>query len=116
MTSAGTHPKPHLHRNTLRVLGEEFGIDVSGQQPRHVDTVADRRFDRVITLCDKARETLPDLPHHPQRVHWSIPDPARKSGTDQACYPDFLTTAADIDSRIRYLLPQLSRSAKEVPQ
>jgi protein-tyrosine-phosphatase/DNA-binding transcriptional ArsR family regulator len=108
VTSAGSRPKPHLHPNTVRVLGDQFGIDITGQQPRHLDTLAGRRFDHVITLCDKARETCPELPHHPRRIHWSIPDPTTATDTDQASYPAFQHTAADIDTRIRHLLPVLT--------
>jgi protein-tyrosine-phosphatase/DNA-binding transcriptional ArsR family regulator len=108
VTSAGTRPKPRLHPNTLRVLREGFGIDITGQQPRHLDTLASRRFDHVITLCDKAREACPEFPRHPRRVHWSIPDPATASGTDQAGYPAFQHTAADLDTRVRHLLPVLA--------
>jgi protein-tyrosine-phosphatase len=89
-------------------LGDQFGIDISGQQPRHLDTLARLRFDHVITLCDRARETCPKSPHHPRQIHWSIPDPATVSDTDQASYPAFQHTAADIDTRIRHLLPVLT--------
>jgi ArsR family transcriptional regulator, arsenate/arsenite/antimonite-responsive transcriptional repressor / arsenate reductase (thioredoxin) len=108
VTSAGSRPKPHLHPNTLRALREGFGIDITGQQPRYLDTLASRRFDHVITLCDKAREACPEFPSHPRRVHWSIPDPATASGTDQAGYPAFQHTAADLDTRVRHLLPVLA--------
>jgi protein-tyrosine-phosphatase len=70
--------------------------------------VTGRRFDYVISLCDKAREVCPDFLGHPRRAHWSIPDPAADGGTDQGSYPAFQHTAADIDTRIRYLLPVLS--------
>ena len=33
VTSAGSRPKPHLHPNTVRVLRETYGIDVSDQRP-----------------------------------------------------------------------------------
>jgi protein-tyrosine-phosphatase len=108
VTSAGSGPKPRLHPNTIRVLREEFGIDFSGQRPRHLDSLAGQRFDHVITLCDKAREACPDFGHHPRRVHWSIPDPGTAGDTDQASYPAFQRTAADINTRIRYLLPVLA--------
>lgn len=108
VTSAGSRPKPHLHPDCVRVLSDQFGIDITGQQPRHLDTLADRRFDHVITLCDKARETCPEFPDHPRRIHWSIPDPATASHTDLDSYPAFQHAAADIDTRIRYLLPVLS--------
>jgi ArsR family transcriptional regulator, arsenate/arsenite/antimonite-responsive transcriptional repressor / arsenate reductase (thioredoxin) len=102
VASAGSRPKPRLHPNAVRVLRDEFGIDVTGQHPRHLDTLAGRRFDYVISLCDRAREACPEFPDHPRRVHWSIPDPAA------AGYPAFQRAAADIDTRIRHLLPILT--------
>jgi protein-tyrosine-phosphatase/DNA-binding transcriptional ArsR family regulator len=102
VASAGIRPKPQLHPNAVRVLHDEFGMDIAGRRPRHLTTVAGRRFDYLITLCDKAREAGPELPDHPRRAHWSIPDPAT------AGYPAFQRAAADIDTRIRHLLPVLS--------
>jgi protein-tyrosine-phosphatase/DNA-binding transcriptional ArsR family regulator len=106
--SAGTRPKPEMHPNTVRVLRDEFGIDIAGQHPRHLDTLADRRFDTVITLCDKAREVCPEFYDDTRPIHWSIPDPAAAGGTDEDTYPTFQATAAEIDTRIRYLLPILT--------
>lgn len=108
VVSAGSRPKHRLHANTLRVLRDAFGICVAGQRPRHLDTLAGRRFDLVITLCDRAREVCPEFPHRPRRVHWSLPDPAPADDTDQASYPAFQRTAADIDTRIRHLVPVLT--------
>ena len=108
VTSAGNRPKRNLHPNAVRVLREMFAIDVSDQQPRHLDTLAGRRFSHVITLCDRAREVCPEFPDHPQRAHWSIPEPARAGDPDHASYPAFQRTAADIDTRIRHLLPVLA--------
>jgi protein-tyrosine-phosphatase/DNA-binding transcriptional ArsR family regulator len=108
VTSAGTRPKPHLHPNAVRILRDQFGVDVAGQQPRHLDTLSGRRFDRVVTLCDKAREACPEFAHHPRRTHWSIPDPATASRSDKASYPAFQQIAADIDIRVRHLLPTLT--------
>jgi protein-tyrosine-phosphatase/DNA-binding transcriptional ArsR family regulator len=108
--SAGTRPRPGLHPAVARVLHKEFGIDVGSRSPRALDTVTDRRFDYVITLCDKAREVCPELPGRPRRVHWSIPDPAAAGGTDRAEERAFQRTASDIDTRMRYLLPVLSNS------
>ena len=88
VASAGSHPKPRLHPDAVRVLREEFGIDIAGQRPRHLDAVTGRRFDYVISLCDKVREVCPDFRDHPRRVHWSIPDPAtRRRPTRPAIRP-----------------------------
>ena len=54
----------------------EYGIDVTSWGSRHFDTQAGRRFDYVITLCDKIREVCPEFYAGPQAIHWSIPDPA----------------------------------------
>ena len=108
VTSAGTHPKPQLHPYAVRVLGEQFGIEVADQHPRHLDSVATRRFGRVVTLCDKAREVVPAFANHPRRMHWSIPDPATAGDSDQAHYRAFEQIAAGIDTRVRHLLPTLT--------
>lgn len=116
VTSAGTRPKPALHANTVRVLRESFGIDIDGRQPRHVEALADQRFDHVITLCDRAREACPEFPDNPRQTHWSIPDPATAAGSDAATYPAFRRTAADVDTRVRHLIPVLtSIHHEEIP-
>lgn len=108
VVSAGIRPKAGLHPNAVRVLQEEFGLDITGQRPRHLDTINGRRFDYVVSLCDKAREALPVFPEHPRQIHWSVPDPAMAGDRDKTGYPAFQRTAIDIDTRIRYLLPVLS--------
>ncbi|MGC4877413.1 ArsR family transcriptional regulator [Micromonospora sp. DT43] len=108
VVSAGSWPRPRLHPNAVRLLRDDFGIDIASQRPRHVDTMTGRRFDYVISLCDKAREVCPDFSGEPRRVHWSLFDPATAGDTDHASYPAFQQTAADIDTRIRHLLPVLA--------
>ncbi len=109
VTSAGSHPKPRMHPNAVRVLREHYGIDIADQRPRHLDTVARHRFDHLISLCDMVREVRPEFGGQPQPTHWSIPDPAVAGDTDQAGYPAFRHMAAEIDIRIRYLVPVLTR-------
>jgi len=105
VASAGTRPKDAIHPGAVRVLRNRFGIDIAGQRPRHIQTLAGRRFDHVITLCDRAREACPGFDSQPRRTHWSIPDPvAATEPGDRA----FERTAAEIDTRIRYLLPLLA--------
>ena len=106
VTSAGSHPKPDIHPHANRVLREAFGIEIDGQRPRHLRTMAGRRFDYVITLCDKVREIRPHFADDPRSIHWSIPDPA---ATDD--YAAFTRVAAQIHTRIRHLLPVLVTAA-----
>jgi protein-tyrosine-phosphatase/DNA-binding transcriptional ArsR family regulator len=112
VTSAGSNPKPRIHPNAVRVLHDEFGIDITDQHPRHLNTMAGQRFDYVITLCDRVREVCPDFGDRPRSVHWSIPDPATSDGIDQDGYPAFTRVAAHIDTRIRHLLPMLAATAR----
>jgi ArsR family transcriptional regulator, arsenate/arsenite/antimonite-responsive transcriptional repressor / arsenate reductase (thioredoxin) len=111
VTSAGSRPGPRIHPHAVRVLREEFGIDIAGQRPRHLDTVAGRRFGYVITLCDKVREVCPGFGDDPRLVHWSIPDPATAGGSGEDSYPAFARVAAEIDTRIRHLLPVFAATA-----
>ena len=113
VASAGTKPRPALHANTVRVLRESFGIDIAGQRPRHIDTLAGRRFDHVITLCDRAREACPEFLDNPRWTHWSLPDPATAVGDDDATYPAFRRTATDVDTRVRHLLPVLTTTRSQ---
>jgi len=114
VTSAGSHPKPHIHPYAVQVLREQHAIDISGQRPRHLDTRAGHRFDYVISLCDKVREVCPDFGYQPRLVHWSIPDPAAANDPGPVGHPAFVRTAAEIDTRIRYLLPLLTPTPQEV--
>jgi protein-tyrosine-phosphatase/DNA-binding transcriptional ArsR family regulator len=107
VASAGTSPRPRLHPHAVRVLRDRFGIDVAGQRPRPVAAVAGRRFDYVITLCDKAREAAPEFEGGPRRLHWSLPDPAAGG------YSAFTRMAADLNTRIRHLLPVLGTTDQE---
>ena len=100
--SAGSHPKD-LHPDAVRVMGER-GIDISGQRPKHLSEFTGQRFDYVISLCDKVREVCPGFPGPPELIHWSIADPAREGGTGEHSYPAFERTAADLETRIRFLL------------
>jgi ArsR family transcriptional regulator, arsenate/arsenite/antimonite-responsive transcriptional repressor / arsenate reductase (thioredoxin) len=103
--SAGIRPKP-VHPDAVAVLRERYRIDISGHRPTQVQTVAGQRFDYVISLCDKAREACPEFAGQPGRIHWSLPDPATAEG-GLAGPPAFERMAADLDTRIRFLLPAI---------
>ncbi|MGW5669396.1 arsenate reductase/protein-tyrosine-phosphatase family protein [Micromonospora sp. NPDC003776] len=106
--SAGSHPKSRLHPHAVRVLRRNFGIDVAAQRPTHLDTLTGRRFDYVITVCDRAREACAGVGGDARRLHWSIPDPAPGGDTARSTYPAFTRIAGDIDNRVRRLGPVLA--------
>jgi len=108
--SAGSHPKP-LHANATRVMREAYDIDLAAHEPKHLGVFADEQFDWVISLCDKVREVCPEFPGEPETIHWSIPDPAAGHGDDEASYPAFQRLAAELETRIGFLLPVLTDRA-----
>jgi protein-tyrosine-phosphatase/DNA-binding transcriptional ArsR family regulator len=109
VASAGIRPKAELHPDAVRVLRQDFGINLGDRRPRHFDTLTGHRFDYVISVCDKAREACPEFPGRPRRIHWSIPDPATSGDPRHA----FAHTAAALDTRVRHLLPVLTATRIE---
>jgi ArsR family transcriptional regulator, arsenate/arsenite/antimonite-responsive transcriptional repressor / arsenate reductase (thioredoxin) len=105
VASAGSHPKA-LHPNTVRVL-RTYGIELAGRPPQHLSTAERQRFDYVITLCDRVREVCPEFPGRAEQLHWSIPDPAAAGGTDRDTYPAFERMAAELETRIGFLLAMI---------
>lgn len=103
--SAGSHPKD-LHPHAVRVM-REYGVDLAGRRSKHLDEFTGRRFDYVVTLCDKVREVCPELPGGPESIHWSIPDPAA-DGTGRASYPAFRRVAADLHTRIEFFTRRIA--------
>jgi protein-tyrosine-phosphatase/DNA-binding transcriptional ArsR family regulator len=101
VVSAGSHPKP-VHPNAIRVLAE-LGIDISGSRSKSIDEFRGRRFDYVITLCDKVREICPEFPVEGRTMHWSVEDPVRAPGTLRTTLPGFRALAAELGTRIGFL-------------
>jgi protein-tyrosine-phosphatase/DNA-binding transcriptional ArsR family regulator len=104
--SAGSDPRP-LHPNAVRVMAGR-GIDLAGRHSRHLSEFARRRFNYVITLCDRVREVCPEFPGHPGYLHWSIPDPAAGGGSNEDTYPAFEQMAAELETRIGFWLTATS--------
>jgi protein-tyrosine-phosphatase/DNA-binding transcriptional ArsR family regulator len=109
--SAGSHPKP-LHPNAVRVMRER-GIDLAGRRAKHLSEFAAQRFDYVISLCDRVREVCPEFPGGPELIHWSIPDPARGSGTDEETLPGFERTATELCTRIGFLIAAIEQTTTD---
>jgi len=109
--SAGSHPKARINPHAVRVLRDHFDVDIESQRPRHLDTLTGRRFDYVITLCDKVREVCTEFDDASRRLHWSVADPAAAGDQDNCAA--FTRTAADIDTRVRHLLAVLATASSQ---
>ena len=93
--SAGSNPKP-IHPHAIRVAADR-GLDLTTRRPKHLSTFENRRFDYVVSLCDRVRERCPEFPGA-ELVHWSIPDPSPHG------LPAFERTAGELETRIRFLI------------
>ena len=107
-SSAGSHPKP-LHPNAVRVMRGR-GIDLAGRRSKHLREFTGRRVDYVISLCDRVREICPEFPGTPREIHWSVRDPAREPGTADETLPAFERTAAELETRIGFLLEAIKHT------
>ncbi len=97
--SAGTHP---VGVNPLAIeVMKEIGIDISSQRSKPVAEFEGQRFDTVITVCDNARESCPVFQGAPERIHWSLEDPAAVQGTRGEQLRSFRRVRDDLRYRLR---------------
>jgi arsenate reductase len=87
----------------LKLLREEFRLDVSDARSKSWEEFQDVEFDFVITLCDSAKETCPVYPGKPILAHWSSPDPAAFAGDEKATSHLFFEVAQQIKRRLELL-------------
>ena len=78
VASAGTRPG-RVKPEAIEVM-REIGIDISGQRSKSVEDLAGATFDRVVTLCDDARESCPVFPGAGSRTHRAFEDPQGLDG------------------------------------
>ena len=79
----------------------EVGIDITNQRSKSIDELLDERFDYVITVCDRARESCPVFPGPATRLHWSLDDPGVAEGSEQERLQVFRRTGDEIAAKIR---------------
>lgn len=101
VVSAGSRPRPAINPFARRAVRDLFGLDMAGQRPKPLENFVGRRFDYVITVCDRAAESCPVFADDPERIHWSFEDPAAVAGGDEEKRRAFEQTAREMASRIR---------------
>lgn len=114
--SAGVRPAAVVNPHAVNIL-RQHGIDWSGRAPKAIDEILTERWDFVITVCDNAKESCPNLPGHPVFAHWGMPDPAQVDGDEASRREAFRLSAALLARRIDLLLAlpleTLERHAQE---
>ena len=105
-SSAGTNPT-RVNPIAIRVMAE-VGIDITNQRSKSIDELLDQRFDYVITVCDRARETCPVFPGPAKRLTgvWMIRPPPKAPNRNDSRY--FVERARR--SRQRFVSSRLPRS------
>ena len=97
-TSAGTQPADRVHPGAITTAARR-GLDLRDTTPQPLPELD--AADLVITVCDRAHETL--KPHiRTRQLHWSLPDPATSSAPDA-----FDQAATTLESRIKLLAPNV---------
>jgi ArsR family transcriptional regulator, arsenate/arsenite/antimonite-responsive transcriptional repressor / arsenate reductase (thioredoxin) len=96
--SAGSTPRG-VNPMAISVLAE-LGIETAGLSSKPMEDLALEPFDYVITLCDIVREHCLDFPGGPDRIHWSMADPAAVEGDRATVRKAFQSTAEELSARI----------------
>ena len=81
--SAGSFPTGQVHPKSIETLNKH---DIKALNPysKSWDSFSDVDFDLVITVCDQAAgETCPVFLGKPKKLHWSIADPAKATGSNE---------------------------------
>jgi len=98
--SAGSAPSK-VNPFAVTVM-EEIGIDISKQYSKSYDELIPKfivSLDYVITLC--AEEVCPRMVSRAKKLHWPLPDPAGKSGSDEEQLGRFRDTRNALIDRIK---------------
>jgi arsenate reductase (thioredoxin) len=107
--SAGTEAT-RVNPLAVQVL-EEIGIDWSGARSKLIGEFLGRRFDYVVTVCDRARATCPVFPGSANSLHWGLDDPSEVEGTDDEKLAAFRRTELEISARLRPFIEVALRAA-----
>ncbi|HEX2194230.1 MAG TPA: arsenate reductase ArsC, partial [Candidatus Limnocylindria bacterium] len=75
--------------------------DISGHESKTVERYLGQRFEWVITVCDRARESCTVFPGAQHTAHWTFDDPAEETGTEQERLEAFRRVREEIDAHVR---------------
>lgn len=81
--SAGSKPAGYVHPKSIETL-KRHGIDAGKPRSKSWDEFDGQNFDLVITVCDAAAsESCPVFLGQQKKLHWSTPDPATATGSEE---------------------------------
>jgi arsenate reductase (thioredoxin) len=101
--SAGTQPTDRVHPQVVEVM-REWGIDLSGQEPKRLTPEAAEEADVVVTMgCGDECPYLPGKRY----LDWDLPDPKGRS------LEEVRATRYEIARRVEALVAELDRAPAE---
>ena len=107
VASAGATPT-RVHPLAEQVMAER-GVSLRGHRAKQISEMG-TRWEYVITLCEAAYEICPDYPPKTCRLHWSIEDPSRVSGSSAEEIAAFRRVRDELAGRIgAWLSEQIER-------
>ena len=106
--SAGLIPTG-INRYAIKVM-KKIGIDISGQQSKHINENLLRQMDIIITLCGNAEALCPATPPEIRHIHWPIDDPAKAVGTEKEILKEFERARDEIKDRIEKFLMEVNNA------
>lgn len=102
--SAGSSPAGYVHPKSIETL-ERHGIDAGSPYSKSWDEFEGQSFDLVITVCDAAAaESCPVFLGKSDKLHWSTPDPAKASGSEEEINAAFDHAFTMLKTRIEDLI------------
>lgn len=113
--SAGSNPAGFVHPKSLETL-ERHGMVLPDPYSKSWDEFAGQNFDFVITVCDAAAaETCPVFLGKHEKLHWSTPDPAAATGSEEQINAAFDEAFDMLKTRIEteLLNPEILNGAGE---
>jgi len=109
--SAGSRPAARVNPHAIETL-REHGIEWKGHPPQSVEGLENEKWDFVITVCDRAKESCPVFPGQPVFAHWGMEDPADAVGegaAKKAFQAAYLVLARRIDLLLALPVEKLER-------
>ncbi len=113
--SAGVEPHG-VDPRAIRAMAEA-GVDISGQQSKHLDTLEHLEFDYVVTLCGHAQKSCPFFPARTRVVHVGFDDPpklARDARSEEEAMSHYRRVRDEIRDFVKKL-PQFLTEEAQAP-
>ncbi|MGB9694862.1 MAG: arsenate reductase ArsC [Caldisericaceae bacterium] len=111
--SAGTHPGV-LNSYVVKVMSEK-GIDISQNKTKSVEEFRGKKFDYVVTVCDRAREECPYFPGALQQIHKGFDDPSAFTGEENEVLAKVRKLRDEIEMWVRETFSEENTSATKSP-